>query len=159
MPPLRKGVTETNAPLETETNGGPKTVAEGNRGKIETTEKRKILENNPEAKATDDRKETKKREGKDAITKKPSVNQPRIRNIEMAKKIVVPRKDLATETERSGESEQTKPILEKTDAPITGKRRRYPKRRALVVFSQNFSANRLPLVMPKQRVHAQSGSL
>ena len=75
---LRKGVMETNAPLERETNDGPKTVAEGNRGKIETTEKRKILENNPEAKATDDRKETKKRGWKDAITKTTSVSQPRI---------------------------------------------------------------------------------
>ena len=77
----------------------------------------------------------------------------------MAKRAAAPRKDLATETEISGESEQTKPILEKTDAPITVKRRRFPKRRALVVFSPSFSANRLPQVMPKQRVHAQSGSL
>ena len=159
MRPLRKGVMETNAPLETETNGGPKKVAEGNRGKIETTEKRKILENNPEAKATGDHKETKKRGGKDAITKTTSVSQPRTRSIEMAKRTVVPRKDLATETEISGESEQTKPILEKTDAPITVKRRRLPKRKALVVFSPSFSANRLLQVMPKQRVHVQSGSL
>ena len=120
MRPLRKGVTETNALLETKTNGGPKTVAEGNREKIETTEKRKILANNPEAKATDDHIETKKRGWKNAITKMLSVNQPQIRTIEMAKRTLGLRKNLATETEINGESEQTRPILEKTDAPITG---------------------------------------
>ena len=159
MRPLRKEVTETNAPLEIETNGGPKTVAEGNRGKIETTEKRKILENNPEAKATYERKETKKRGVKGAITRRATESQHRRGNTEVAKKIGITRKDLATETEINGGRKGTKPILEKTDAPMTGKRRRSPRRRVSVVFSPNCSANRLPLGMPKQRVHAHSGSL
>ena len=44
-----------------------------------------------------------------------------------------PKKDLATETEISGESEQTKPILEKTDAPITVKKK-IPEKKGISGF-------------------------
>jgi len=138
---------------------GPKTVAEDDRGKVVMTEKREIPGNKPEAIPMNGRNATKKQEVKGAITRRATESQHRRGNTEVAKKIGITRKDLATETEINGGREGTKPILEKTDAPTTKKRRRFPKRRVSVVFSPNFSANRLPLGMQKQRVHAHSGSL
>ena len=159
MPPLPKGVKKWNGALETETNASQKEVVKGNRGKVAMTVKIKTLENKLEIRATQVSKETKKRVVKDLTAKIVNVNQLRKRNIETAMMIAVPRKDRATGIEIGGESAQTMPILEKTERELTRKRKIFPKRRASVVFSQNFSANRHSLTISEQRVHGQGGSL
>ena len=167
MPPLRPRVAGTNDDPRMVAKDGrgkiakdaPKTVAEDDRGKIVITEEREIPENKPEVIPMNGRNATKKQEAKGTITREATESQHRRRNTEVVKKIGITRKDLATETGINEEREGTKPILEKIDAPTTKTRRRFPKRRVSVVFSPNFSANRLPLGMQKQRVHAHSGSL
>ena len=149
MPPLPKGVKKWNGALETETNASQKEVVKGNRGKVAMTVKIKTLENKLEIRATQVSKETKKRVVKDLTAKIVNVNQLRKRNIETAMMIAVPRKDRATGIEIGGESAQTMPILEKTERELTRKRKIFPKRRVSVVFSQNFSANRLQTILNK----------
>ena len=167
MPPLQPRVrgpkddlkTDAKDDPETGAKDDPETGAKDGQGKIDRTEERVIPENKLEAIPMNARNATKNQEVKGAITRKATENQPRRRNTEMAKKIAITRKDLATEIEINEEREGTKRILEKIVGQITGKRRKSPKRKESVVFSPSFSGIRHPLGMPKQRVHAHSGSL
>jgi hypothetical protein len=102
--------------------------------------------------------ETRKQEANGPITKKPTGIQPRKKSTEAGKMVETVRKDLGTGTEINLVNDQTKKILGKIVDPITEKTKRCPKRRASVVFSPNFSANRPAPRIVKRRVHAQSGS-
>jgi len=168
MPPLRLRVTGTNDAPKTIVKDDQETIVKDDQEKIVKDNRGTVAKDDPGTVAKDDpetiamkvekeipgnkpeaipmnvRNEMIKQEVKGAISRKASGIQHRRRNTEVAKKIAIKRKDLATRTEISEGSEATNPILEKTDAPKTKKRNRFPKRRASVVSSPNFSANRFP---------------
>jgi hypothetical protein len=133
--------------------------AKDDQEKIVMTKERKTLATKIEAAQMNAPSETRKQGANGPITKKPTGIQPRTKSTEKGKKIETIRKDLGTGTEINLVNDQTKKIPGKIGDPITEKTKRCRKRRVSVVFFPNFSVNRLPSKIVKQRVQAQSGSL
>ena len=164
MPPLHPHAIEDHETKakdgqETGAKGDPETDVKDDQGKIAKTEERKTLATKIEVVLTNAPSGTRKQEANVAITKKLTESQPRTKSTEAGKKIETIRKDLGTGTEINLVNDQTKKIPGKIGDPITEKTKRCRKRRVSVVFFPNFSVNRLPSKIVKQRVQAQSGSL